>query len=196
MFDDSNDSFEIPETQADPPRDDQAHDTDDELNSEAFVAIPDEEMPSNDILQSQDLLGGVSLLDSQVNETHESDVDKTTSSKGIEDVELKKNCTLTDFDESDAIDLEMSKLEWDDTGKEGDNSKSASVTPDLDFDFLSSTKVVGDDNKSASVTPDLNFDLTASNATANQLLPQSSNSDLESKNADISCDVDRKEVSS
>lgn len=127
MFEDTNDSFEIPETQADPPRD---H-PNDELDSEGYVAMPDEEIETNDCSQSQIVLHGIEFEKPSAN---------------VEDFE--------GFDDSDNIDLEMSKLQWEDSTKDNDKNKSASVTPDLDF---SSNQVSVDDPDRASVTPDLDF---------------------------------------
>lgn len=124
MFEDSNDSFEIPETQADPPRDHIS----DELDSEGYVAVPDEEIQTNDCSQSQVVLQGFEL------ENHTRNAD--------------------DFDDSDNIDLEMSKLQWDDSTKENDKNKSASVTPDLDFPAMQAST---HDTERACVTPDLDF---------------------------------------
>lgn len=113
MFEDSsNDSFEIPETQAFPPID---H-LNDELDSEGYVAMPDEGIEANNCSQSQALLDGVDLQ--------------------------RKSSTRQNFDDSDGdvdIDMEMSNLQWDESTKENGNNKSASVTPDLDFNALSKT---------------------------------------------------------
>lgn len=109
-FEDSNDSFEIPETQVFPPTDHQ----DDELDSEGFVAMPDEEIEENDYSQSQALLQGI---------------------------DLERN--LQEFEDSDTIDLEISKLEWDDStknnDKDNDDTDSVAVTPDLDFGAFSTS---------------------------------------------------------
>lgn len=111
MFEDSNDSFEIPETQTDPPRDHM----NDELDSEGFIAMPAEEMESIDCLQSQVVLQGIESVNRSLN--------------GDE------------FDDSDNIDLEMSKLQWDDSAKDNDKNKSASVTPELDLQLLAQPAV-------------------------------------------------------
>lgn len=112
-FEDSNSSFEIPETQAFPPIDHM----DDELDSEGFVAMPDDGIEENDYSQSQALLQGIDFE--------------------------RKSPNLQDFDDSDTIDLEMSKLEWDDSkknnDKDDDDTESVAVTPDLDFEALSTS---------------------------------------------------------
>lgn len=112
MFEDTNDSFEIPETQAFPPTDHMS----DEQDSEGFIAMPNEEIETNDCSQSQAVLEGVEL------ET--------------------RSPMPPRFDDSDTTDLEMSNLQWDDSTKNNDknddDTKSASVTPDLEFEGLSS----------------------------------------------------------
>lgn len=171
MFDDSNESFEIPETQADPINPPRDH-IDDELSSEGFVAIPDEEIQTqaNDFSQSQDLLCGVSLH-TQLNVTRSDCMDegRMPNDHGIKEIKNEVEAKPRfDHQDEDTTDLEMSRLEWDDSAKDVDQVKSASVTPDLDFDMLSSTKAVVDGvDKSASVTPDLDFDeFTSSKADA------------------------------
>lgn len=135
MFDDSNDSFEIPETQANPASDDfNKNESDDD-----FVAIPDEEISTNNSSQSQDLLCGVSLFDSQVTRTV--DVNDAQLPKSYIK-ETNNDDAFKGFDDNDDIDLELSKLEWDESTK--DDDKSASVTPDLDFHLLSTKPGVTD----------------------------------------------------
>lgn len=131
----SNDSFEIPETQPDPQRNGRLNE---DIDSEDFIAIPDEDLATYNEChsQSQDLLCGVSLLDSQLNVTPTDDVEE----KVLAVNHISKLSTDLNLEDHDSTDLEMSKLEWTDTTKEGDNSKSASVTPELDFDHLLPTK--------------------------------------------------------
>ncbi|KAJ6641704.1 Mediator of DNA damage checkpoint protein 1, partial [Pseudolycoriella hygida] len=103
MFGESDDSFEIPETQVLPPD----NHSNDEFDSEGFVVMPNEGVEENDCSQSQVLLNGI---------------------------ECQRLSPIPQ--ELDDFDLEMSKLRWDDSTKEIDESKSASVTPDLEFPIL------------------------------------------------------------
>lgn len=112
MFDDSNDSFEIPETQAFPPI--EHPDNDDELDSEGFITMPDDGIVGNNCSQSQALLQGTEL---GMQSPHQPDLD--------------------DDDTLDDMDMEISKLQWDDSATDNnDKNKSASVTPELDFDLM------------------------------------------------------------
>lgn len=132
---DSDDSFEIPETQSFPPPPTDQHDEDDDLDSEAFITMPVEAEDSNDCSQSQVILNVIGLG--------------------------QRSPDQMNFVDEDSVDLEMSKLQWEDSTKENreKDDDSASVTPD-DLNFDVSTKRVGveDDDSDASVTPDLDFD--------------------------------------
>lgn len=106
---DSIDMFATPATQAIPPTD---HLNNDELDSEGFVTMPAIGVNADDCLQSQVVLKVEEFGKQSPNEPY--------------------------FDDTDAIDLEMSKMEWNNPALDAKKNKSASVTPDLDFEALPS----------------------------------------------------------
>lgn len=179
MFEDSNESFEIPETQADPPND---H-INDECESEGFVVMPNEEIQVDVCSQSQVVLEGVEL-------ENESPV----LLQGIESKMQSSNHQDFDasnhFDDTGNIDLEMSKLHWDDSAKDVGKDKNASGTTDMDFDCV--TKRVDDDGcKSASVTPDLVFEGLSSTIAK---IEESLLSPKQSKESIVSSSLDQNQV--
>ncbi len=137
MFENSNDSFEIPETQVLPPTD---HlNDDDDLDSEGFITMPVETFVANDCSQSQAILQADELGRRSPNEP--------------------------DFHDSDSIDQEISKLEWDDSANDtGKNLSVSVVTPTLDFNLVAKPATAEYD-RSASVTPDLEFEALPSTLT-------------------------------